>query len=258
MLIPFSDEIRCPHLPVITFLFFVMHMALLMVALDGNFLQEAGRLHESRLYEHCVEKGISHSSWQQGNWISFFTYWALDKSWLAFLANGMILLVMGPSLENRAGKLLFTLYYVGSAAVAGLVYSILPENTVSSVSSSGAIAGLLGAYAIQIDLQTRVRAICIWYDQDVSGLMLATFWFIAQAALLGHQVCESPTGSMALVCSGFLTGIVGGYLTREFTPNVVVARYGELVIVSRQEEALNVGQIAVGDVRFIVETDGDL
>jgi len=63
---------------------------------------------------------------------------------------------------------------------------------------------------------------------------------------------------MALVCSGFLTGIVGGYLTREFTPNVVVARYGELVIVSRQEEALNVGQIAVGDVRFIVETDGDL
>lgn len=231
-MIPVSDEIRRPHLPAVTFLLLVLHMALFISALDGHFLNEGSRLHEL-----VFRFGLNHNSFVNHEWLDLGTYWIIEKSWYAFLANNLVLFVLGPSLENRAGKLLMLVFYMVAATVAGVCYAVIPDNYMPMVGASGAIAGILGAYAVQIDLQTKIKTICLWYEQDVSGFFLCFAWIFAQILLVNYQVCDSGSASMIPILGGFLSGAILGFVTKEWTPNVVVARAGSLQIVARGSQS---------------------
>lgn len=228
MLIPICDEIRRRHMPAITFLMVVMHLALFVSALDGQWFTESARLNEV-----CFSSGVSHGALVYQEWLRYGTYWLLDKSWFAVLANLAILIIFGPSLENRAGRLLFLLIYVSSAIMGGIFHSLFSHHIFATVSTSGAIAGLLGAYAVQIDLQTRIRTVTMWYEHPISGTTLCFLWVFAQVLLANHVVCDSGVSSFAIVLGGFLNGVLVGYFTRELTPNVVINRSGLLEIVPR-------------------------
>lgn len=229
MLIPLCDEIRRTRLPVITFLMVVMHLALFVSAMDGQWFTESARLHEV-----CFGSGINHLAYQNGDWLNFFTYWMLDKSWFALGANMAILLIFGPSLEDRAGRFLFLMIYILSGVAGGLFHAFFPSHIYPTIMTSGAVAGILGAYAVQIDLQTRIRTISMWYEHAITGTPICFLWIFAQVLLSHHDVCESGAASFAVIVGGFLTGVMLGYLTKEWTPNVIIWRAGAMEVVSRQ------------------------
>lgn len=233
MLIPLCDEIRRIRLPAITFLLVVMHLALFVSALDGQWTQTGGRLHEI-----CFNSGVSYDSMQHQQWLNYATYWMLDKSWFALMVNLIVLLIFGPSLEDRAGRLLFLVIYSASAVVGGIFHSWFPTHIYPTVTTSGAIAGLLGAYAIQIDLQTKIRTLSMYYEQSLSGITLCFGWIVAQVFLANYDVCDSAVASFTIILGGFLTGVILGFLTKEFTPNVVMSKAGSLEIVPRSEANL--------------------
>lgn len=233
MLIPLCDEIRRIRLPAITFLLVVLHLALFVSALDGQWTQAGGRLHEV-----CFNSGVSHNSLEHHQWLNYGTYWLLDKSWFALLANLSVLVIFGPSLEDRAGRLLFLTIYAISAVMGGLFHSWFPAHVYPTITTSGAIAGLLGAYAIQIDLQTKIRTLSMYYEQPLSGITLCFGWIVAQVFLANYDVCDSGVASFPVILGGFLTGVVLGFLTKELTPNVVITKAGSLEMVPRKEAHL--------------------
>lgn len=229
MLIPLCDEIRRKRLPAITFLLVVLHITLFFSALDGQWLVTSGRMHEVNF-----NSGISHATLQHGEFIKYGTYWLVDKSWFALLANLAILMIFGPSLEDRAGKLLFLCIYFSSAVIGGIFHSLFPGHIYPTVMTCGAIAGLLGAYAVQIDLQTKIRTMAMWYEHPIPGSTLCFLWVFAQVILSNYHVCESGSASFAVILGGFLNGVLVGFFSREFTPNVVISRAGSLEMVSRE------------------------
>jgi len=83
---------------------------------------------------------------------------------LAF--NMFFLLLFGPDTEDALGRLAYLAFYIGSGCAAGLlnvtaVYALMPSAAdVPTIGASGAIAGVLGMYAVRF-YWTKIRI--FWY-----------------------------------------------------------------------------------------------
>lgn len=70
----------------------------------------------------------------------------LHASWLNVAANALLLLLFGPSVEDRLGHYRFLLLFVLSGAVAIVAQSLMtPDSHVALVGAEGGVAGVGGA-----------------------------------------------------------------------------------------------------------------
>ncbi|MGB7347409.1 MAG: rhomboid family intramembrane serine protease [Pirellulaceae bacterium] len=81
-------------------------------------------------------------------WMTLITCMFLHGGWMHFLGNMWFLYVFGDNVEDRLGHLGFVLLYVGTGVAASLAhYFSSPESPIPTIGASGAIAGVMGAYA---------------------------------------------------------------------------------------------------------------
>ncbi|MFI5121574.1 MAG: rhomboid family intramembrane serine protease [Vicinamibacteria bacterium] len=136
------------------------------------------------------------------------TWWPLAAVASLFVSDGFIELVVNmlflwlfaKSLEDTLGRgRLLALFLVAGIAAAAAQELLDPDTVVPSVGVAGAIAGLIGAYAL---LYPRARTLC-WVlipffvtFVEVPALILAVVWFALQAL---DAVGQPP-----------LSGLIGG------------------------------------------------
>lgn len=81
-------------------------------------------------------------------WLTVISCMFLHGGWMHFLGNMWFLYVFGDNVEDRLGHVGFALLYLGTGIAAGLAhYASGPESPVPTIGASGAIAGVMGAYA---------------------------------------------------------------------------------------------------------------
>ena len=81
-------------------------------------------------------------------WLTFITCMFLHGGWMHFLGNMWFLYVFGDNVEDRLGHVGFLLLYLGTGVVAGIAhYAADSMSAVPTIGASGAIAGVMGAYA---------------------------------------------------------------------------------------------------------------
>ena len=88
---------------------------------------------------------------EQGEWYRFFTSMFLHSGIEHILMNLLSLAICGFALENRIGSMKTGVIYLGSGLCGGVLsvgINFLMARPVFSVGASGAIYGLLAAYAI--------------------------------------------------------------------------------------------------------------
>lgn len=112
--------------------------------------------------------------WSGFRWWTLVTYAFLHGSWWHLAGNMLFLWVFGPNIEDRFGRLGFTVFYLlGAAAAGGLQILLQPLSVV--VGASGAIAACTGAYLIMFPRAT-VKAFSLLF---VLGMVqLPAWWFI--------------------------------------------------------------------------------
>lgn len=72
----------------------------------------------------------------------------LHGGWMHFLGNIWFLYVFGDNVEDRLGHFGYAALYVGTGIAAGLAhYATNLDSVVPTIGASGAIAGVMGAYA---------------------------------------------------------------------------------------------------------------
>jgi membrane associated rhomboid family serine protease len=108
----------------------------------------------------------------------------LHGGWVHLIGNMWYLWLFGDNVEDRIGHAGFVLFYFASGiAAAALHVFISPWSPVPTVGASGAIAGVLGAYAV---LYPRARVITlvpiVFFFQIVAlpALLVLGFWFVVQ------------------------------------------------------------------------------
>ncbi|MCW2622722.1 MAG: rhomboid family intrarane serine protease [Frankiales bacterium] len=82
-------------------------------------------------------------------WLSVLTAMFLHGGWFHLLGNLLFLYVFGNNVEDRLGRVRFSLFYLGCGYAATYGFALAdPSSTTPLLGASGAIAGVLGAYLV--------------------------------------------------------------------------------------------------------------
>jgi membrane associated rhomboid family serine protease len=141
----------------------------------------------------------------------------LHGSLLHLGGNMLFLWVFGNNVEDRAGKVGYLGFYLLAGLVATFAQVALdPASTVPMIGASGAIAGVMGAYAV---LWPNVRVNTLFFlgffvfFRDISAKWLLGIWFVT-------QFFTSPSSGVAWMAhvGGFVFGAVVGLAWRARRP----------------------------------------
>lgn len=152
------------------------------------------------------------------SWLTLFTCMFLHGGWLHFLGNMWFLYVFGDNVEDRLGHVGYLLLYLGTGIAAGLAhYASDPASLIPTIGASGAIAGVMGAYAwfypharvkavlplfivIQVFILPAPLFLGIWFAlQSFSGISAATSGQAGGVAWWAHIGGFIAGGAIALV-----------------------------------------------------------
>ena len=93
--------------------------------------------------------------------------------------NMIFLLVFGPSVEDRFGRVGYTLFYLGGAIFSGLAHMGVEQ--MPAIGASGAVAAVSGAYLVLFP-RTRIKCFVIFFIIGV--FMIPSWWLIGLYIIL--------------------------------------------------------------------------
>jgi membrane associated rhomboid family serine protease len=156
---------------------------------------------------------VSVSTDASGVYRSFFSMMFLHGGWMHLLMNMWMLWLFGPNIEDRLGHLVFPMFYALGGVVAMLAFWVSdPAGRMPVIGASGAVAAVLGAYAVTFPT-TKVRTLIFFIFIlifDLPALVLLGIWFMLQvvSGMLGlWGVAMEPVAFWAHV-GGFVAGMI--------------------------------------------------
>ena len=149
-------------------------------------------------------------------WVTIFASMFMHGSLLHIAGNMLFLWIFGNNIEDSMGRPRFVLFYLlgGLAALAAQV-AVGPNTAVPTVGASGAIAAVLGAYALlypRARVVTVVFIILFFTIVELPALLVLGLWFLLQLAY-GASSLNQPLGGGGGVAyfahiGGFLFGLL--------------------------------------------------
>ncbi len=143
---------------------------------------------------------------------SVLTMMFLHGGWLHLLGNMWFLWVFGNNIEDRLGHLVFPLFYLlGGIGAAAVHWAIAPESDVPVIGASGAVAAVLGAYALTYPMakvRTLIFLVVLVRIVDLPAMVVLGLWFVLQTV---QGVVElGPDGGAGVEWWAYVGGFVVG------------------------------------------------
>jgi membrane associated rhomboid family serine protease len=154
------------------------------------------------------------------NWATPFTSMFMHGGWFHILGNLWFLYIFGDNVEDSMGPLRFVAFYLlcGLAAVVAQMASN-PSSAVPMVGASGAIGGVMGAYAVLYPrMPVHMLLVLGFYVTRiiVPAFLMLGYWFLVQL-LGGLPTLGGQGGGVAFWAhvGGFVAGVVLVVLFRD-------------------------------------------
>jgi len=116
--------------------------------------------------------------------LTFLTSMFLHGGWAHLIGNMWYLWIFGDNLEDRMGHLRFLLFYLlGGLAAAGVQFVLHAESRVPTVGASGAIAAVLGGYALLFPgarVFTLLPVFPFFQIVPLPAVLVLGLWFVLQ------------------------------------------------------------------------------
>ncbi|MGH8958191.1 MAG: rhomboid family intramembrane serine protease [Acidimicrobiia bacterium] len=146
-------------------------------------------------------------------WFSILASIFFHGSLIHLISNLWVLLIFGNNVEDAFGHGAYLAFYLAAGVVASGAHIFLnPGSTLPVVGASGAIAGVMGTYAILFP-GARVTAIIppfFFWPFALPALLFLIVWFASQFLLAGQETLVAWEAHVA----GFLFGVLVGLLGR--------------------------------------------
>jgi rhomboid family protein len=149
--------------------------------------------------------------------VTLFTSMFMHGGFLHIAFNMLFLWIFGNNVEDWMGRMKFLLFYLLAGLVA--VYSqalVDPSSTVPTIGASGAIAGVLGAYAL---LFPRARVLTLVFIVffvtlvEIPALVMLGIWFALQfIPAIGQVATTDVAGGGGVAYLAHVGGFVFGLL----------------------------------------------
>jgi len=146
-------------------------------------------------------------------YLTLLTCIFLHGGWMHFLGNMWFLYIFGDNVEDRVGHLGFLLLYLGTGVMASVAHFLAgPSSSVPTIGASGAIAGVMGAYALLYP-HARVLAvipiIIIFRLIVIPAPVFLGIWFVLQ---LVQGLMTSGVAGAGVAWWAHIGGFVAGGL----------------------------------------------
>ncbi len=145
--------------------------------------------------------------------VSIFTSMFLHGGWMHLIGNMWFLWIFGNNIEEAMGRLRFILFYLLCGFLASITHIVsYADSTIPTIGASGAIAGVLGAYAMIYPRARVWTLVFLFFFVRLiylpAGVVLG-FWFILQI-LNGSAVRSQSSGGIAFWAhvGGFIAGVL--------------------------------------------------
>jgi membrane associated rhomboid family serine protease len=210
---PIRDSVYRDHTPVIVYSLIAVNAVIFLYQnqLGENaaavFTYEYG-LVPRRYFDDfwAVRSGLSpHNYWP------FLTATFLHGGWLHIILNMWTLFIFGATMEDRMGSGTFLAFYLACGVASTAVHAWFNATSdVPVIGASGAIAGVIGAYAVSFPtarITLLVPIIIIPLIFDIPAVAFAGIWF-------GMQLLQGAWESMTSSVGGGIAwwAHVGGFL----------------------------------------------
>jgi rhomboid family protein len=157
---------------------------------------------------------IEHIS-QPPAFLTIFTSMFMHGGWLHIAFNMLFLWVFGNNVEDSMGRIRFPIFYLLGGLAAGLTQVFVsPDSTTPLVGASGAIAAVLGGYALLYPRARVLTAIFVFFIFliEIPALVLLGIWIFLQFLPAVGQLASPDVGSQGGVAyfahiGGFLFGL---------------------------------------------------
>jgi membrane associated rhomboid family serine protease len=146
-------------------------------------------------------------------YVTFLTTMFLHGGWGHLIMNMWMLWVFGNNIEDRLGHLMYVAFYLVGGMLATITFWFSDSNgLIPAVGASGAVAAVLGGYAITYP-SAKVRTLIFFIIitiVDMPALLMLGIWFAFQvvSGMMGlWGVVLEPVAFWAHI-GGFVAGIV--------------------------------------------------
>ncbi len=143
-------------------------------------------------------------------YVTFLTSMFLHGGFLHIGGNMLYLWIFGDNVEDLTGHMGYILFYLSTGVAASLAHiASNPASTVPAIGASGAISGVLGAYALRFP-RARIRTVVFfrfWVQfVRVPAFIMIGFWFVYQLLL----ALVDTAGGVAYFAhiGGFIAGLL--------------------------------------------------
>jgi membrane associated rhomboid family serine protease len=156
---------------------------------------------------------VGKPSKQPATWITIFTSMFMHGGLLHLAGNMLFLWIFGNNIEDSMGRPRFVAFYLlgGIAALAGQTL-IDPSSAAPTVGASGAIAAVLGGYALlypRARVVTVVFIIIFFTILELPALIVLGLWFLMQLFYGTAQVAQ-PVGGGGVAYFAHIGGFIFG------------------------------------------------
>ncbi len=136
---------------------------------------------------------------------SMFLHGGIDH----ILGNMWYLWLFGDNVEDRFGRVKYSIFYLAAGIFAGLVHYLSgPFSAIPAIGASGAISGVLGAY-VAVFPRVKVKAIGPFYQTfEAPALLFIGLWFVLQLVFGGISLLGGEGSGIAFFAhiGGFIFG----------------------------------------------------
>ena len=203
-MIPLKDNIPTRRFPVLTVAIIVINVVVYFLfqegkfsTVDEEFVVDYGVIPYELTHpgDHCEavgqqlacegQPGVSGAADPQpATWITLFTSIFMHGSVIHLGGNMLFLWIFGNNIEDSMGRVRFVLFYVLGGLAATLAQTAVDTNAaVPTIGASGAVAAVLGAYALLYPRARVVTLVIIIFFITIiqlPALLVLGAWFVLQ------------------------------------------------------------------------------
>jgi membrane associated rhomboid family serine protease len=138
----------------------------------------------------------------------------LHGGWMHLLSNMWFLWLFGNNVEDRLGHVVYLVFYLlGGLAALFCHWLTDPASAVPVIGASGAVAAVLGAYAITFPfarIRTLVFLLVFVTIVDLPALLVLGVWFLGQLLEARASLNLEVDGGVAFMAhvGGFVAGLI--------------------------------------------------
>jgi membrane associated rhomboid family serine protease len=162
---------------------------------------------------------------QPPTWVTLFTSMFMHGGLLHLIGNMLFLWIFGNNIEDSMGRVRFIAFYLAGGLVALLAQTALnPDAPVPTIGASGAVAAVLGGYALlypRARVLTLVVIVIFITVIQLPALVVLSLWFLLQLLYASAELAQPVAGEGGVAYFAHIGGFVFGLLLIKLFANRV-------------------------------------